>query len=127
MRAVIVNISKDHDTEDSDSEMINILTALFNENMEPERKIELMDKYGTETTKEFESEVSGMTAYAAGLLAKGEARGEARGEEKGRKLLTYEYVSEGDISPEKAAKRLGITVEELRRNMQLEGYSYPEE
>ena len=60
MRAVIVNISKDHDTEDSDSEMINILTALFNENMEPERKIELMDKYGIETTKEFESEVSGI-------------------------------------------------------------------
>lgn len=45
--------------------------------------------YGNEITQEFESEVSGMTAYAAGLLAKGEARGEARGEEKGRKLLTY--------------------------------------
>ena len=66
-----------------------------------------------------------ITAYAAGLLAKGKANGITIGEERGRKSLTYEYVSEGDISPEKAGKRLGITVEELKRNMQLEGYTYP--
>ena len=56
-----------------------------------------------------------------------EAIGEARGRELERKQLTYEYVSEGDLSLEKGAKRLGITVEELKRNMLLEGYTYPEE
>ncbi|MCQ2497089.1 MAG: hypothetical protein MJ131_10925 [Lachnospiraceae bacterium] len=60
-------------------------------------------------------------------LATGEVRGEARGRELERKQLTYEYVSEGDLSLEKGAKRLGITVEELKRNMLIEGYTYPEQ
>jgi len=122
MRAVIVNISKNHNAENSDSEMIKVLTTLFNETMDAQRKIEIMDEHGIETTKEFEEEVSGMTAYAAGLLSKGEARGEAKGEEHGRKLAIYEAVYDGDLSFEKGAKRLGITVEELKRNMLLEGF-----
>lgn len=64
--------------------------------------------------------------YATADLNAALAYSKNEGRELERKLLTYEYVSEGDISPEKAAKRLDITVEELRRNMQLEGYSYPE-
>lgn len=81
MRAVIVNISKAHNTGNSDSEMIKVLTTLFNETMDAQRKIEIMDEHGIETTKEFEEEVSGMTAYAAGLLLKGETRGKDKWQE----------------------------------------------
>lgn len=54
-------------------------------------------------------------------------QGETRGRELERKLITYEEVRDGDILPEKGAKRLGITVEELKRNMLLEGYKFPEQ
>ncbi|MCQ2497090.1 MAG: hypothetical protein MJ131_10930, partial [Lachnospiraceae bacterium] len=57
----------------------------------------------------------------------GLATGEVRGEARGRKLAIYEAVKDGDMAVEKGAKRLGITVEELKRNMLLEGYTYPEE
>ena len=38
------------------------------------------------------------------------------GRELERKLLTYEVVRDGELSPEKGAKRLGITVEELKQD-----------
>ena len=37
--------------------------------------------------------------------------------EKGRKETIYGLVSEGDISPEKGAQKLGISVEQLKRDM----------
>jgi len=51
---------------------------------------------------------------------------EAIGEARGRKIAIYEAVKDGDMAVEKGAKRLGITVEELKRNMLLEGYTYSE-
>ena len=37
--------------------------------------------------------------------------------EKGRKETIYGLVSEGDISPEKGAQKLGISVEQLKHDM----------
>ena len=37
--------------------------------------------------------------------------------EKGRKETIYGLVSDGDISPEKGAQKLGISVEQLKHDM----------
>ena len=39
MEAVIINISKDHDDEHSESKMIQMLTDLFNENIDSKEKV----------------------------------------------------------------------------------------
>lgn len=40
--------------------------------------------------------------------------------------MVYLMVQDGDITPEKGANRLGITVEELKKRMQVSGYKFPE-
>lgn len=76
MEAVLVNISEKHDTEGTENELIKLLTDLFNENISGEEKVELLkNTYNIPTTEEFEKEVSNMTAYAAGLIEKGEEKG----------------------------------------------------
>ena len=39
------------------------------------------------------------------------------GREKGITEMIYSLVSEGDISPEKGAQKLGISVEQLKHDM----------
>ena len=39
--------------------------------------------------------------------------------------MLYSLVQDGDINPEKAAVRLEITVDELRRQMNEAGYQIP--
>lgn len=76
IEAIIVNISKDHNTDGSDSELINFLTDLFNEEMNSRKKIDLLkNRYKLLTTESFESEVELMTAYSAGLEKKGKIKG----------------------------------------------------
>lgn len=76
MEGIIINISKYHDTEDTNSELIRLLTDLFNENLSSKEKIrKFKTEYGLPTTLEFEREVDGMTAYSAGLIEKGMQRG----------------------------------------------------
>ena len=41
--------------------------------------------------------------------------------------MIYNLVQDGDLKPEKGAKRLSITVDELKRQMNLCGYTFPEE
>ena len=59
------------------------------------------------------------------LREEGIKKGIKKGMKKGRILEIYSMVQDGDISPECAAKRLGITAEELKGKMELSGYPYP--
>ena len=43
--------------------------------------------------------------------------GREEGREKGITEMIYSLVSEGDISPEKGAQKLGISVEQLKHDM----------
>lgn len=52
-------------------------------------------------------------------------RVENRGLEKGGNLMIYSLVADGDLSPEKGAKRLFISVDSLKKNMEQEGYKFP--
>ena len=56
--------------------------------------------------------------------AEGIKEGMKKGMKKGRILEIYSMVQDGDISPECAAKRLGITAEELKGKMEHSGYPY---
>ena len=58
-------------------------------------------------------------------IKEGMKKGIKKGMKKGRILEIYSMVQDGDISPECAAKRLGITAEELKGKMELSGYPYP--
>ena len=44
---------------------------------------------------------------------------------EGRNITIYELVHDGELSPEKGAKRLSVTVDELKRRMSLCGYTFP--
>ncbi len=48
------------------------------------------------------------------------------GREEGRTLEIYSMVQDGDTSPERAARRLGITIPILKSRMIVSGYRYPE-
>lgn len=48
------------------------------------------------------------------------------GREEGRTLEIYSMVQDGDTSPERAARRLGITIPVLKNRMIVSGYRYPE-
>ena len=52
--------------------------------------------------------------------------GRAEGIEEGRVKELYSMVQDGDITPERAAKRLKITISELQNQMQKKGYQFPE-
>ena len=60
-------------------------------------------------------------------LEKGLEKGREEGEAKGRTLEIYSMVEDGDISPELAAKRLGVAIPVLRERMTESGYRYPED
>ena len=48
------------------------------------------------------------------------------GREEGRTQELYSMVQDGDTSPERAARRLGITIPILKNRMIVSGYRYPE-
>ena len=60
--------------------------------------------------------------YAEGL-----AEGLAKGHAEGGQEMIYRLVSEKEITPEKGAKTLEISVEDLKNRMLLEGYDFPAE
>lgn len=52
--------------------------------------------------------------------------GRQEGRLEGGNTMVYVMVQDGDTSPERGAKRLGITVEELKKRMSASGYKFPE-
>jgi len=80
LEVVQVNLSENHEAENTGSEMIRLLTELFDENIEPKEKIVMLkEKYGLETTIEYEREVTYMTSYTANLKRKGHCEGRQEG------------------------------------------------
>ena len=80
MNAVIINISKKHDTGDAKNELIRMLTDLFDERISAGEKIHrLTTEYNLKLTRDVEKEVDEMCNYATAI--------ENRGIEKGLKAL----------------------------------------
>lgn len=59
------------------------------------------------------------------VLDRVENRGRAEGRTEGGNLMIYSLVQDGDLIPEKGAARLKISVDELKRRMELCGYKFP--
>ena len=50
-------------------------------------------------------------------IAKGREEGREEGRKEGINETIYSLVSEGDLSPERGARKLGISVEQLKSDM----------
>lgn len=84
MNAVLVNISRTHDTGGTDNELIRLLTDLFDERLSGAEKVgRLKSDYGLKTTREVEREVDDMCTYGAAMENKGMEKGLQKGMEKG--------------------------------------------
>jgi hypothetical protein len=95
LNAIIINISGRHDTENTDNELIRMLTDLFDERIDGPHKIEKLRHYGLRLTKEVESEVTDMCTYATAM----ENKGIEKGIEKGLKALVRslkDYIKDFD-------------------------------
>lgn len=109
MEAIIVNISKKHDTENSSSNMINMLTRLFDESLASGEKLKILKAdYGLPVTTEFEREVLDMTAYAARLLNEGLEQG--RSEERTEMIC---HMLQSGKTPKQIAEFCGIDMQEI--------------
>ena len=51
--------------------------------------------------------------------------GLVQGRTEGMNRMIYALVQDCDLSPDKGAQRLGISVEQLKGNMELAGYTFP--
>lgn len=108
MEVVIVNISKSRNSDGAKSEMIRLLTDLFDTRKKPQEKIVLLkDQYGIDTTQEFERKVGKMTAYTASLLETGRAEGVMQ--------TVVKFVLDEKISVSEGAKEVGMTEEDFRK------------
>ena len=56
----------------------------------------------------------------------GERKGRKEGRREGRNATFYEMVQDGDITPERAAQKLDISVKQLFANMTILGYKVPD-
>ena len=76
MNAVLVNISRTHDTDGTENELIRLLTDLFDERLNGAEKIKkLKAEYGVQMTKEIEKEVDDMCTYSTAMENKGIEKG----------------------------------------------------
>ncbi|SEA95695.1 hypothetical protein SAMN05216349_1661, partial [Oribacterium sp. KHPX15] len=65
LNAIIIYISKYHDHENAENEMIRMLTDLFDKRINGAEKVmKLKSVYGLKITREVESEVKGLCTYA---------------------------------------------------------------
>ena len=72
INAVIIYISKTHDTEKTENELIKMLTDLFNEQLTGMEKVKVLkDNYKIPMTRELGKEVPEMCTYAEAMVLKG--------------------------------------------------------
>ena len=89
LNAIIVYISEKHDPENTENEMIRLLTDLFDERIDGAEKVKkLKSIYGLKMTREVEMEVTDLCTYATAMENKGIDKGVNMGvsEEKERGL-----------------------------------------
>ena len=83
MNAIIIYISRKHDSEDAENELIKLLTDLFDERINGLEKVnKLKSVYGLNMTKEVEREVDDMCTYATAIENRGIDKGVTEGKRK---------------------------------------------
>ena len=93
MNAIVINISKVHDTGGTQNELIRLLTDLFDERLNGAEKVKkLKDDYGLQMTKKVETEVKDMCTYSTAM----ENKGIEIGERKRDVEVATDMLKEGD-------------------------------
>ena len=81
-------------------------------------------------SKELESEMSAMCNLSDIVeergIEKGIKQGIEKGIEQGKLATTFEFVQSKALSPQIAADSLGVTVEQLKANMEKAGFTFPD-
>ncbi len=118
MSTVFINLNSQN-TINSKNVLISMLSTLLSDKIKiDEKKQKLEKEYGIKMSKELESEVSSMCNLSEAI--------EERGIERGRMYTIYDFIQSGMITPEAGAQKLGISVEQLKEDMEAAGYHFPD-
>lgn len=118
MSTVFINLNSQN-TINSKNVLISMLSTLLSDKIKADEKKQKLEKeYGIKMSKELESEVSSMCNLSEAI--------EERGIERGRMYTIYDFIQSGMITPEAGAQKLGISVEQLKEDMEAAGYHFPD-
>lgn len=118
MSTVFINLNSQN-TINSKNVLISMLSTLLSDKIKADEKKQKLEKeYGIKMSKELESEVSSMCNLSDAI--------EERGIERGRMYTIYDFIQSGMITPEAGAQKLGISVEQLKEDMEAAGYHFPD-
>lgn len=118
MSTVFINLNSQN-TINSKNVLISMLSTLLSDKIKVDEKKQKLEKeYGIKMSKELESEVSSMCNLSEAI--------EERGIERGRMYTIYDFIQSGMITPEAGAEKLGISVEQLKEDMEAAGYHFPD-
>lgn len=118
MSTVFINLNSQN-TINSKNVLISMLSTLLSDKIKVDEKKQKLEKeYGIKMSKELESEVSSMCNLSEAI--------EERGIERGRMYTIYDFIQSGMIKPEAGAQKLGISVEQLKEDMEAAGYHFPD-
>lgn len=118
MSTVFINLNSQN-TINSKNVLISMLSTLLSDKIKADEKKQKLEKeYGIKMSKELESEVSSMCNLSEAI--------EERGIERGRIYTIYDFIQSGMITPEAGAQKLGISVEQLKEDMEAAGYHFPD-
>ena len=122
MSTVFINLNSQN-TINSKNVLISMLSTLLSDKIKADEKKQKLEKeYGIKMSKELESEVSSMCNLSEAI----EERGIEQGIERGRMYTIYDFIQSGMITPEAGAQKLGISVEQLKEDMEAAGYHFPD-
>lgn len=122
MSTVFINLNSQN-TINSKNVLISMLSTLLSDKIKADEKKQKLEKeYGIKMSKELESEVSSMCNLSEAI----EERGIEQGIERGRMYTIYDFIQSGMITPEAGAEKLGISVEQLKEDMEAAGYHFPD-
>lgn len=118
MSTVFITLNSQN-TINSKNVLISMLSTLLSDKIKADEKKQKLEKeYGIKMSKELESEVSSMCNLSEAI--------EERGIERGRMYTIYDFIQSGMITPEAGAQKLGISVEQLKEDMEAAGYHFPD-
>ena len=118
MSTVFINLNSQN-TINSKNVLISMLSTLLSDKIKADEKKQKLEKeYGIKMSKELESEVSSMCNLSEAI--------EERGIERERMYTIYDFIQSGMITPEAGAQKLGISVEQLKEDMEAAGYHFPD-
>lgn len=118
MSAVFINLNPDK-TMDSDNVLIGMLSTLLSNGISPDdKKKKLESIYKMPMSKELEKEAAVMCNLSEAI--------EEMGIQKGLQRAVYELIHTGDLAPQAGAKKLGISVEQLKTDMEKAGFVFPD-